>query len=432
MGHTKELTHISLCAGYGGIDIGLSRAIGSVRTVCFVEIEAFCIENLVAKIEGGWLDPAPVFSNLKTFPWRKFARRVDILSGGFPCQPFSAAGRKVGDEDPRHLWPHIVRGIREMERPPIVFFENVEGIISSKLKSDGWSDPKGTSVLHHVLRELERLGYQATAGVFSAREVGAPHQRKRVFILGCRSDLGESGRDLVSGMLKGTETRTHLANAQSARGRRECRPMGKAEGETCRKKERFQPNGCSEDVEYTLSERLQGSRLEQGSERLQPEFTQSSGAVYPAPRGAEQYPWEPPRVTVGNSTSERLQRVEQESSRTRPDIFSITAYAGGGEQNVVDTDYPRLQGDVSSVDTGRSQSANSSPATRSGTWRVIQGSTEPSVGGNIDGIASGVGYAELCESVDNYTDELRLLGNGVVPQCAEKAFKHLWRQLNGD
>ena len=188
MGNTKELNHISLCAGYGGIDLGLSRALGSIRTVCFVEVEAFCIENLVAKIEGGWLDPAPVFTDLKKFPWESFSGRVDILTGGFPCQPFSAAGRKAGDEDPRHLWPHITDGIKRLGRPALVLFENVEGIISSKLKSDDWSDPKGTSVLLHVLRELERLGYDAEAGVFSAREVGAPHQRKRVFIMGVRSE----------------------------------------------------------------------------------------------------------------------------------------------------------------------------------------------------------------------------------------------------
>ena len=65
MDHTKELTHISLCAGYGGIDLGLARALGAVRTVAFVEIEAFAAENLVAKVEAGHLDPLRAVSALK-------------------------------------------------------------------------------------------------------------------------------------------------------------------------------------------------------------------------------------------------------------------------------------------------------------------------------------------------------------------------------
>ena len=176
MDHSKELTHLSLCTGYGGIDLGLKRVVNNVRTVVYVEIEAFQCANLVSKMEKGWLDAAPIWTNLKTFPWSSFRGKVDILSGGFPCQPFSNAGRRAGDEDPRHLWPHIKRGI-DIVRPSIVFMENVEGIISTKLQSDQWGDPKGTSVLLHVLRELERLGYQTTAGVFSAAEVGATHQR---------------------------------------------------------------------------------------------------------------------------------------------------------------------------------------------------------------------------------------------------------------
>ena len=141
MDHSQELTHLSLCTGYGGLDLGLKRAINSVRTIAYVEIEAFQCANLVSKMEKGWLDAAPIWTNLKTFPWKSFRGKVDILSGGFPCQPFSSAGKRAGDEDPRHLWPHIKRGI-EIVRPSIVFMENVQGIINSKLQSDQWHDQK--------------------------------------------------------------------------------------------------------------------------------------------------------------------------------------------------------------------------------------------------------------------------------------------------
>lgn len=178
-----HITHVSLCAGYGGIDLALDRIFGrAVRTIAFSEIEAFAIENLVAKMEAGEIPPAPVWTDLRTFPWGDFDG-IDILSGGFPCQPFSAAGRGDADSDPRHLFPAILEGIR-IARPAVVFLENVEGIISKKLKGDGWRDPAGTPVLLHVLRELERVGYRAEAGIFSAAEVGAPHQRKRTFIVG--------------------------------------------------------------------------------------------------------------------------------------------------------------------------------------------------------------------------------------------------------
>lgn len=103
------------------------------------------------------------------------------------CQPFSSAGQRNADSDPRHLFPYFKHGI-EVMRPDAVFLENVEGLISAKLFGDGWADPEGTPVLFHVLRELERLDYTAEAGLFSAAECGAPHQRKRVFILAVSND----------------------------------------------------------------------------------------------------------------------------------------------------------------------------------------------------------------------------------------------------
>ena len=169
MDTTKELpTVIAFCAGYGGIERGLDLAGLEHRVIAYVEIEAFAIANLVSKMEAGLLPPAPIYTDIKTFPAHLFRGKVSILTGGYPCQPFSAAGKRLGEDDPRHLWPHIRRHI-EAIRPAQCFFENVEGHISLGLST--------------VVSDLEEDGYHTTWGIFSAREVGAPHQRKRVYIM---------------------------------------------------------------------------------------------------------------------------------------------------------------------------------------------------------------------------------------------------------
>jgi len=167
--NSKELpTVLSLCTGYGGIERGLELAGIEHRVIAHVEIEAFAIANLVSKMEDGKLVPAPVWTNLKTLPVEVFRDRVEILTGGYPCQPFSAAGKRQGKDDPRHLWPYILDIIKAI-RPVRCFFENVEGHISLGLRE--------------VVSDLESLGYKVAWGIFSAREVGAAHQRKRVYIM---------------------------------------------------------------------------------------------------------------------------------------------------------------------------------------------------------------------------------------------------------
>jgi site-specific DNA-cytosine methylase len=166
---TKELpTVIAFCAGYGGIERGLDLAGFEHRVIAYVEIEAFAIANLVNKMEAGQLPPAPIYTDIKTFPSEIFRGKVSILTGGYPCQPFSSAGKRLGEDDPRHLWPHIRRHI-EAIRPVQCFFENVEGHVSLGLST--------------VVSDLEEDGYRSAWGIFSAREVGAPHQRKRVYIM---------------------------------------------------------------------------------------------------------------------------------------------------------------------------------------------------------------------------------------------------------
>lgn len=358
----SELTHISLCSGYGGIDLGFKRAGLPIRTVTYVEIETFVCQNLVAKMEKGWIDVAPIWTNLKTFNWGLFNGKVDILSGGFPCQPFSQAGRRDGSEDPRHLWPYIVEGIKQLGRPPVVFFENVEGIISSKLKGDTWLDPEGTSVLHHVLKELERLGYEATAGVFSASEVGAPHQRKRVFILGVNSRLNKQGRDFITSKL--------------SRGFRPILGDSEINDEHLRR-----DRGVDEGGEVQEGVAIQ---------TREPSVRNERWIAYPAARGVGQYSWEPPRTVMGHTGKSGLEgEVPQTLSRKET---------------------PKL------------------PA-GSGSHRFVCGETESSLGRDLDGCTSGVDISELYTRTDNRTDELRMLGNGVVPATCTRAIRVLWSQL---
>lgn len=408
MDSTKAVTHIGLCAGYGGIELGLKRVIRNLRTVALCEIEAFAIANLVSKMEAGLMDPAPIWPDLKTFPWGAFRDRVDILTGGYPCQPFSAAGQRKGKQDPRHLWPFIADGIRLL-RPRCCFFENVEGHISL-----GLSD---------VIEDLAGMGYRTTWGIFSASECGAPHQRKRVFILAISSSLG--GAAGLSGSFPWNEGVAGVADHGG--------------GEVMA------------DAEYSG---LVAGRNDAGQSEVSE--SQHCGA-WPSRPGEQQHRWEPPRVVSGRQTlddsEERCLRDDSDNQRQaigKSDTANDSSPCSGEEL----ADSHRI--DRSAQAEGREHDRQAGPAgeelgdtgnTRwddrdksqqsiqiSG-WRCGENNTnhtrqtQPPLGGDTDGPASGMDYAELCVTCDNRTDELRLLGNGVVPQTAALAFRTLLREV---
>ena len=125
MDNPKELRTISFFTGYGGIERGIELAGGRVKHLASCEIESYAQANLIAKMEEeGGLSPHPIWTNAKTFPSREFFGGVDLFTGGFPCQPFSSAGGRNADEDPRHLFPACIKFI-EGARPTRVFLENV-------------------------------------------------------------------------------------------------------------------------------------------------------------------------------------------------------------------------------------------------------------------------------------------------------------------
>jgi DNA-cytosine methyltransferase len=373
----QTITHVSLCAGYGGIDLGLKRAIPDLRTIAFSEIEGYACANLVAKMEAGFLDAAPIWTNLKTFPWADFSGKVDIISGGYPCQPFSAAGKRLGTEDPRHLWPFIADGIRLMQ-PRVCFFENVEGHISLGLRA--------------VIEELGSLGYKTTWGVFSASEVGAPHQRKRIFIL------------------------AHLIDE---------RLQGRVCGRTYQEWKDFNGYaGCGG----------------------------AGGGIWPSRPGQPQYGWEPPRV-VGNAGVQESRRLPSGIGRKKVSSFGQSSdnVGNAAEQRLSELgcgeihesrsveELKRPDQIVGDTESQRPTTQRAKHEGLSGELCATSASSEniigdrqikPSLGGDADGSTSGMDYAELCVTCDNRTDELRLLGNGVVPDTATRAFLILVEELN--
>ncbi|PKQ10704.1 MAG: DNA cytosine methyltransferase [Alphaproteobacteria bacterium HGW-Alphaproteobacteria-1] len=159
---------LSLCAGGGGLDLGLMLAEPGYHTRAFVEWEDWPRSVLIAAQRAGYFAPAPIWDDLRSFDARPLRGAFDAVLAGYPCQPFSAAGKRGGADDPRHLWPDVARVIGECS-PEWVFLENVAGHVTLGLET--------------VLRELWGLGYTPAAGLFSAAEVGAPHQRLRIFIL---------------------------------------------------------------------------------------------------------------------------------------------------------------------------------------------------------------------------------------------------------
>ena len=274
--HHHPVNLVEFCAGYCGIGIGLKSAIPHLRTIAYVEREAYAVANLAAKIEEGRLDAAPIWTDLLAFPYAKFRGLVDIAAAGIPCQPHSHAGLRKGGGDERFLFDDWLIGLQQM-RPRCILIENVEGLLTSLM-------PDGTLCIRWTLERLERMGYRVASGLFSAEECGAPHIRKRVWI---------------------------LAYASSWRG-----------------ESLYDWNSKSENA-----------------------F--SCGHRWPSRPGEPQYFWEPPRVRQ----------------------------------------------------------------------------TQPPLGGDADGPTGGLDYAQLCVTCDNRANELRLLGNGVVPATSSLAFRTLAKQL---
>ena len=449
---------ISFCSGYAGIERGLELAGVAARALAYVEIEAFAAANLVAKMEANALAPAPIWSNLKTFPAHLFRDRVDILTGGYPCQPFSAAGKRAGKDDPRHLWPWIREHIKTM-RPVRCFFENVEGHISLGLRE--------------VIEDLEGLGYETTWGIFSASEVGAPHQRKRVYILAhakrdpirqqSRWRSGENGQSAPfprvdgepqpladatgAGLASGKRSRVGAIKKKNKPGlvtQSERRGVEVADADNARQQPserqgqaRYDVGGSSQELADADSERQPGWPETNGRQTRQSVegSAKSSLADSNDPRREQSNQEDAGRSSEQfNSSGFSSGDVSDSSDRRRREVptvreqSSIELFSGEGKawraRTVSDSNSERLERRLygSSLDAERWKEQEVRRSTECGDWGGWNGhqgwAFEPRLGRVVDGCADRV-------------DRLRLLGNGVVPQTAAQAWTILNEKVTG-
>lgn len=165
------MNELSLFSGVGGGLLATTHFLGW-ETVGYVEWNDYCQRVLRARICDGYLHSAPIFGDVRAFIGEGYAASytglVDVLTAGFPCQPFSTAGRRLGESDARNMWPETAECIRIIQ-PRFCLLENVPGLLSS-----GYF---GT-----VLGDLATCGYDALWCVLSASAFGAPHKRSRLFV----------------------------------------------------------------------------------------------------------------------------------------------------------------------------------------------------------------------------------------------------------
>ena len=194
------MRHLDLFSGIGGFALA-ARNVGW-ETVAFCEIDSYC-QRVLAK---HWPD-VPIYGDIRTFN----GLECDLITGGYPCQPFSLAGVRRGDGDPRHLWPEAFRLVREL-RPSRAVFENVAGHITMGLDA--------------VLSDLEGIGYTCETFVIPACAVDAPHRRDRVWII-CHSNRDRKSDVPIHAAVSKLQNVDDTNSAHGERGRLSSRTQQK-------------------------------------------------------------------------------------------------------------------------------------------------------------------------------------------------------------
>lgn len=412
-----KLTHLSLFSGIGGLDLAAEWA--GIQTVGQCEWAEYPTKVL----ERHWPD-VPRWKDIRTLTGESFYERtgrrtVDIISGGFPCQPFSTAGKQRGKEDDRYLWPEMVRVIKEL-RPTWIVGENVAGIVRMALPD--------------ILSELEACGYRTRTFLVPACAVGARHRRYRVAIVGYSEHNGSSPAAVARG--------TQKTGGGEQEGKKE---TGESEG-----------TGKSrnyEDVANTYAEReLQsaGNKQDIGNgigiscKTLANAEGQSSGRL-PFREESEKSRFSLGGKNVGRTESDRTGETLANTAGERLEGTTGTKLQGkrhgftASDKDVSDTgnrsrDVRRLSAIEEAERTGCDIGGRAQEHEPRERWTA-----ESVLGGVADGLPSGMDrdldfiinhywdnepdIPRIATGIEHRVDRLKCLGNAVVPQQFYPIFK---------
>ena len=272
------MKHFSLFAGIGGIDLAAEWA--GFETVGMCEIDEYCRKVL----DRHWPD-VPKWRDVFDLTGEEIIEtcgEIDLISGGFPCQPFSTTGKRKGCADERHLWPELLRIICEV-RPRWFLGENVRGLLSID----------SGRVFGRILRDLAENGYRAGWVCYGAGDVGAPHKRERVFIVAHTGNPGQQAR-----------------GRQEPRGRGEFSGHGGHEkklGDACQR--RLPPAGPEQQAAGITGAGSQGTEgtAQPSMGRVPDGIPAGLHGNWPAGPG-NQHEWEPPRIATG--VKDRVARLK--------------------------------------------------------------------------------------------------------------------------
>ena len=421
------MTHASVFSGIGGPEVAATML--GWENLFHCEINPFG-----KRVLDYWYPNAESYDDITTTDFRQWRGRVDVLTGGFPCQPFSYAGRRRGAEDDRYLWPSMYRAIDEIQ-PTWVVAENVAGILTmveqgevSKVAGsatlfDAFDDVRGryelreTFTLQRICTDLESHGYAVQPVLVPACAVGAPHRRDRVFIVARRKEESAAADSVGSG----ERTSRPSGEPESSRGDTHQQPSERR-AETERLDRLHAVLRHATDTEGEPSERLRPRQSEVG--RAQQE--QSGG------RG-------------GESGSERLAPHPDSHRGCEVDEHMESELAdgakpvgNGGQRNVADTDmFGWGSGWMCGDSQGHGQAADGlSEALRSVHYDGVRRERESEVCGERwrgfpsvspvhrgnDGLPFDVDRLTL--SFGKWrTEALKAYGNAIVPQVMYEIFR---------